>query len=111
MTEQVFMRPPREQWVCDFCSSPDVHWRYPARDFPIQSLKIPGPQHGSEGGWAACNVCHALIERGLRDKLAKRSAVKFSRKFGVPAKLIVNDLRKLHDEFWTNREGTATPVT
>lgn len=91
--------------ICDFCSSPDVRWRYPARDFVISALEGAG----SEGGWAACPACHALIERGLRDKLTERSARRFARKHGIPVKAVKPQLRKLHDQFWANREGPPIP--
>lgn len=100
--------------VCDFCSSPAVRWAYPARDSVVTDLTarlhaegMPGA--GSEGGWAACDTCHALIERTDRQGLVLRAARKFAKRYDVPAKLLLPDLRKLHDQFWSNREGAPTP--
>lgn len=100
--------------TCDFCSNGAVRWRYPARDFVVTDLtarlhaqELPGV--GSEGGWAACAACHALIERTDRQGLVLRSARKFAKRYGVPARLLMPDLRKLHDQFWENREGPPTP--
>ncbi len=119
------MSPPR----CDFCSSPDVRWAFPCRDF-VQEEKVlaVGQDNttgelafarvditaGMHGGWAACPACHALVERGLRDKLVRRSARKMQ-KAGklprVPLEQVVALLRPLHDTFWANREGRPVPAT
>jgi hypothetical protein len=57
--------------ICDFCSSPDVGWRYEAADF-VASVEA-GFTHESVGAWAACNACKVLIERGDREGLTRRS--------------------------------------
>jgi len=54
--------------ICDFCSSPDIHWRYEANNF----LEVT-TMWGSAGDWAACNECHALIEADDRTGLTNRS--------------------------------------
>lgn len=113
---------PPEGAICDFCSSPDVHWTYPCRDHPrkgetavavyvkagqlqSQAVHITGVQRG---GWCACNACHALIERGARDRLARRSGKRLMRKH-PDLKLVLGNAtahcRRMQDEFWSNREG------
>jgi hypothetical protein len=57
--------------ICDFCSEPDVDWRYPARTFI--AYVVAGFVGQSVGDWAACTVCHALIEAGDRTGLLERS--------------------------------------
>lgn len=96
--------------VCDFCSSPDVQWAYPAEDFVVSGSILPANTAGSAGGWAACPACHALIERGDRVKLARRSARKFAKRYGVPVGSIEPRLRELHDQFWAHRKGKPTAV-
>jgi len=100
--------------TCDFCSSSAVRWSYPARDFVVSDLterlraqELPGV--GSEGSWAACETCHRLIQHGDRTAIAVRAGRKFARRYDVPASLVLPELRKLHDQFWANREGPPTP--
>jgi hypothetical protein len=100
--------------ICDFCSSPDVRWAFPTRDFttkaqPTRRTFIEATMYG---GWAACPACHALILRGDRIRLARRSAKRMQRLHGirVPLKLIEAQLRVLHDDFWANREGAPIPA-
>lgn len=93
--------------ICDFCSSPDVQWSYPARDFEVTGIPL-ARRAGSSGGWAACPVCHVLIERGDRVRLAHRSAKRMARRYGVSVNSIERELRSLHDQFWASREGPPT---
>ena len=57
--------------VCDFCRSPLVEWSYPCQDFTVQVLVEGGRtmQHGSLGEWAACQLCHDLIQNNHIDEL------------------------------------------
>ena len=57
--------------ICDFCSEPNVVWRYPAQNFVAYA--VAGVVGQSVGDWAACTVCHALIEDGDRCGLLERS--------------------------------------
>lgn len=102
---------PDEQ-VCDFCSAQPVKWLYPARDF-TSPTPIPNLRHGSRGDWAACDHCHDLIERGDRDGLARHAGKRYVRVYGLPknqAPRLAYELRKMHDRFWSNREGAPQPV-
>lgn len=102
--------------ICDFCSSTPVRWSFPARD--LSARKIPGvPDFNSEGAWAACEPCAALIRACDRDGLAERATEQFVKKYGgrdipraLPRALLLAELRDLFDRFWSNREGTPTPV-
>lgn len=117
------MEMPPEGAICDFCSSPDVHWSFPARDVVTQRefrataltttsvhSEMVRVEHGSRGGWAACNVCAALIKRGDRIRLTRRSARKIVQKqaaLGVvmSVRQLEQMLRPVHDNFWANRQG------
>lgn len=125
-----FAGPPPEGPLCDFCSYPHVEWSYPCRDHKravtqtlafairaddsaelVEDMVIDGWQHG---GWAACNVCHAFIERGNRDKLAARSARRIVQKLAkntppiiYPYAIALRTVREFHDDFWANRTGPA----
>lgn len=123
----IVMTQPPEGPVCDFCSYADVHWSYPCRDHAqktehatalvLSTDESPRVDHQiidgfSHGGWAACNVCHGLIERGDRERLAKRSAKRQVRKLASqrppviwPLGDAIAHIRRLHDQFWENREG------
>ena len=107
--------------VCDFCSAPDVQWSYPARDFIVReeglvvgigeselTAKEFILDQGSHGGWAACPACSALVERGDRERLARRSAKRLIRthpELGLSLRQVLPDVRRRHDDFWANREG------
>ncbi len=57
--------------ICDFCSEPKVAWRYPAQSF--LAYVVAGVVGQSVGDWAACRICHGLIETGNRIGLLERS--------------------------------------
>lgn len=96
---------------CDFCSVPSVAWAYPCRDFLVGDVGVPGvPDQGSNGAWAACPACHALIERGDRSRLAMRSAKRLAKKHGLSLKLVLRAVRQSQDAFWAHREGAAVPA-
>lgn len=117
-----------DQPICDFCSSPDIHWRYRAADFQhdrlITALVLPitivGPieierkdidiHWGSKGDWAACNVCHALIEANNRAKLTRRSAktmLKRHPEITMSLRDAIELIGPMHAQFWSNRVGPA----
>lgn len=119
--------PPPEGPICDFCSSPDVQWTYPCRDHARKTehaLAISVDQDGSlsvdemsidgfsSGNWAACPACHALIRRGDRDRLARRSAKRMLRLMDAKMSLsnAIAHVRRLHDQFWSNRTGDPFPA-
>ena len=58
-------------FICDFCSEPNVVWGYPAQNFVAYA--VAGVVGQSVGNWAACTVCHGLIESGDRCGLLERS--------------------------------------
>lgn len=106
---------------CDFCTSTDVKWAFPARDFrqqvAVRKAEVPGLKFdavihaGSLGAWAACPACHALILRGDRDRLCRRSAKRMVRKHPILSMKIATDLvRTAHDNFWSHREGAPVPT-
>jgi hypothetical protein len=45
---------------CDFCHSLGPRWCYPATNFVMVSTR--SSDHGSDGGWAACDECSNLID-------------------------------------------------
>lgn len=106
--------------VCDFCSSPDVRWRYRCPDFSQRIVTIDVVRSasdvidwGSGGDWAACPVCHELIERDDRKRLARRSARRFQRKTAgsLSLKEMESLIRAHQAEFFRRRVGDAIPVT
>ncbi len=54
--------------LCDFCSSQDVRWAYPAHD-----VDVDGGIASSIGAWATCETCHNLIESMDWEELGHRS--------------------------------------
>jgi hypothetical protein len=61
--------------ICDFCSSPDVTWLFPAQDFTMARVK--GEEHTSRDEWAACEICAHLIDQELWDLLTEHSVKRF----------------------------------
>lgn len=89
--------------ICDFCSSPDPGWRCPAISFPVFEVRS-----ASEGDWAACDACAALIRAGDRTGLARRSAETFSARYGV--RLDVAPFLDLHARFFEHRCGPIVRI-
>lgn len=51
---------------CDFCFSDGTEWILPARAFQV------GPNHGSQGDWAACSPCAELVRKDDWNGLMRR---------------------------------------
>lgn len=97
--------------ICDFCSAPDVAWRYPAHTFV--AYVVAGVVGESVGDWAACRVCHALIEAGDRRGLLERSLQTLLEKNPDmrPAEAELRDhIAQFHRLFYANQTGGALPV-
>ena len=101
-----------ESLQCDFCSMPGPAWRYPARSFiAYYAANVAGE---SVGDWAACDLCHLLIEADDRSGLAQRSLDELILKHPeviAAAAVLYEELAKLHQEFFAHRSGTAVPIT
>lgn len=108
-----FLMPRQEHAVCDFCSHPNVKHAYPASDFRHEIELVAGaPTWGSLGWWAACPACYRMIERGDRTGLAMRSAKRQMKmhpelRGAVSLREVTAEVRRLHDHFWSNRQGPA----
>jgi hypothetical protein len=102
MTIDIEMHAAPGEEKCDFCSSREVAWSYPAADFDF-----PMAGWGSIGAWAACDLCSTLIEAGDWTGLLDRSI----ESYGVirHAKTIRPRLAKLHQDFAAARLGDRVP--
>lgn len=101
-----------ELFRCDFCSRPGVAVSYDAVDFDTGYAERDGTKHVSRGGWAACQVCADLIEADDREALADRSLGSWVEQHPGSAGRggqIREALRKVHDEFFRNRQGAGVP--
>ena len=101
-----------ESLQCDFCSMPGPEWRYPARSFIAYC--VPNVAGESVGDWAACDLCHLLIEADDRKGLAQRSLDELILKHpeaGAAAAVLYKDLTELHQQFFAHRSGTTVPIT
>jgi hypothetical protein len=97
--------------LCDFCSEPQVVWRYPALSF--LAYVIAGIAGESVGDWAACRICHALIQAGNRSELADRSVRTLIEKhpeMRVAEAELREQIAQFHVMFFRNRAGSAMPV-
>jgi hypothetical protein len=88
--------------ICDFCSSTEVEWTYPAHDIVVPEIKSR-----SVGAWAACGPCHTLIEADARDTLSWRAAKAMARAHKVNASDVIGWLRQMHAAFFRARKGPA----
>ena len=97
---------------CDFCSAAGPVWRYPARSFTAYCA--PNVAAESVGDWAACDLCHVLIEDDDRSGLAQRSLDELILKHPeaiMAAAVLREDLAELHQQFFAHRSGMAVPIT
>jgi hypothetical protein len=96
---------------CDFCSVPGPTWRYPTRSFiAYRASNIAGE---SVGDWAACDICHVLIETGDQQRLAERSLEQLIIKHPdakAAADILLHDLSDLHQQFFEHRHGPAVRI-
>lgn len=93
---------------CDFCSGAPVTWRYPTRTFKLTSIRFR-----SVSDWAACDVCHALIEAGDREGLLTRTMATGQLPPGVTAAQLAEAKQTVrHGQalFFEMREGPPTRV-
>ena len=100
--------------LCDFCSSPEIRWEYPARDFTTDVVRSPDGGTVTEralGAWRACDECHRLIEAGDFGGLAARSLAMLP----VPVKPGREEwwraqFRELHQQFAEARTGPVVSL-
>jgi len=96
-----------EDPICDFCSSSEVRWLYPAQSFSgtligIGDHEVKTQEFNSIGGWAACNVCHDLIELQDIEGLITRALELHS----VPRSqmnTLRSAMRDYHSTFWETK--------
>jgi hypothetical protein len=97
--------------ICDFCSGPHVAWRYPAESFV--AYIVAGVVGQSVGDWAACSICHDLIEAGDRRRLLERSLQTLIEKNPEmqPAEAELRcHIAQFHRMFYASQTGRALPV-
>jgi hypothetical protein len=111
----------RDRVICDFCSAPDPVRSYPCRNFDMGTPSVTSPipaTNASDGAWAACAHCSALIDATNREGLAQRSAQyhldhnpDLKRVCASQARpLLLAGIRELFDDFWRHREGPGVPL-
>jgi hypothetical protein len=119
------------QLVCDFCNAPepDPMYECPCRDFSAGVPVIGSARRHfgvpddvgmtvarSAGGWCACRACANLVRAGNRKGLERR-ALESIRPTIDPALwdrqrvTFVAEIRRLHANFWANREGPPRELT
>lgn len=99
--------------ICDFCSSPEVDWAYPAESFETYAVVMPDGAMvaTSEGWWASCSPCAQLIEAGRWAELAGRSLDYLPLPEPVANRTAaLQRLAVLHQQFQTSRTGPAIPM-
>ncbi len=97
--------------ICDFCSEPSVAWRYPAQSFV--AYVVAGVFGESVGDWAACGICHGLIESGNRQGLLERSLQTLLEKnpeMRAAEAELREHMARFHRMFFAHQTGAALPV-
>ena len=97
--------------ICDFCSEPNVAWQYPAQSFVAYA--VAGVVGQSVGDWAACWICHGLIEASDYSELLERSLRTLLEKNPDmrPAEAELRDqISDFHRMFLSHQTGAALPV-
>ena len=98
--------------ICDFCSSPNVTWVYPARTFA--AYVVEGIVGESVGDWAACPICHGLIESSQHVELAERSLVTLLERqpeMKSAEQELRTHIRTFHTMFFRNRASAAMTIS
>jgi hypothetical protein len=100
---------------CDFCTSEDPRWEHRCGDsrrvlVAIKASGVEAAGSGMHGSWAACEVCHRLIEAGKRDALANRTARQLARKSRAPFNLVLLTVKQTHAQYWEHRVGPGFPI-
>lgn len=97
--------------ICDFCSSPNVTWVYPARTFAAYVFE--GIVGESVGDWAACPICHGLIESGRHAELTERSLITLLERqpeMKSAEEELRTHIRSFHTMFFRSRVGSAITI-
>lgn len=108
---------------CDFCNIvlTDHGWDCPARDidYPEQRTGLDSGEviDGSIGSWLACDECATCVRNGDRETLVARAVIaNYGPDQPLPAfaltvpRQFMDDLRDLHDQFWSHREGEPVRI-
>ena len=97
--------------LCDFCSEPSVIFRYPAQSFV--AYVAAGIAGESVGDWAACAICHQLIQAGDRLGLSERSLGTLLEKHPEmrdAEEELHAQITDFHRKFFASRSGAPIPV-
>ena len=97
--------------ICDFCSEPHVAWRYPVQSFIAYAEA--GIVRRSIGDWAACSMCHRLLEADDRYGLLERSIQMLLEKNPEMREAeaeLRDQIAGFHRMFFEHRLGTALPI-
>lgn len=94
---------------CDFCSSENVRYDYPCRNYRLTGSET----EGSTGSWFACAACYSLIQTGKRDALAERCEQCYFDLHEYDADhrpQALEAVKLAQSDFWANREGPPVPL-
>jgi hypothetical protein len=90
---------------CDFCNTD-----YPVWVIPVLSFEMPGlPGRFSDGDWAACDTCKALIAKNHWDTLVRRATERTDTSI-IPAEIIRARLVTMYNRLRRNITGDPYPL-
>jgi hypothetical protein len=114
--DEVSSEAPEGEHKCDFCSSTDARWEHRAHDASSMLVAVGTGRdmavgQSSHGSWAACDVCHRLIEAKKPDRLAYRCARQMAQQHpGVPPDAMLFGVKQAHRMYWDNAVGPGFPI-
>ena len=91
---------------CDFCSEDNV-----IAILPVASFQLPDVDgHGSDGDWALCQTCNALVVAGNWELLLQRAVSVFVTLPGPVRQNVEASMRLLHQTIRANVIGPPQPL-
>lgn len=99
-----------DEWVCDFCLSPDPLWDYPAAEMEVLSSIC----NRSDDEWGACQKCHEYLQAGDIEGLVCWSVEqqrRLSAEYDMPPRTVHLAMQRYNIlRFMDARTGPPTPT-
>jgi len=93
--------------VCDFCSSAEPRYLEDCETFEVVGLNDAGGMAyigKSDNDWAACEVCHQLVQGKKWRQLERRAVDAIQRKYPtMPRNRVQHGVQLIHGAFRTHK--------
>jgi hypothetical protein len=88
----------KSKGTCDFCGEACNSDMRGAKAYDCEDFAMAMTGAMSHGAWGACPICASFIDREDWDALEEHMTATQSRRFGLLAKLMLPQLRRMHEE-------------